>query len=70
MSWLDAPKSEHIIRREHFVAGVETERERITTIIDKWFDCVTRELPNSERRHIIPLCPGCVILRDINEKEA
>jgi hypothetical protein len=33
VSWLDASKSEHIIRREHFVAGVETgidsERERI-----------------------------------------
>lgn len=33
MSWLDAPKSEHEVRREHFVAGVETERERIIALL-------------------------------------
>lgn len=35
MSWLDAPKSEHEVRREHFVAGVETERERIIALLEK-----------------------------------
>ena len=27
-------KSEHVIRREHFVAGVETERERIIALLE------------------------------------
>jgi hypothetical protein len=27
-------KSEHIIRQEHFVAGVETEQERILALLD------------------------------------
>ena len=30
-----AEKSEHIIRQEHFVAGVETERERIIALLEK-----------------------------------
>ncbi|NBW18413.1 MAG: hypothetical protein EBR82_61605 [Caulobacteraceae bacterium] len=33
MTWLDAPKSEHIVRREHYVAGREDERERIVEIL-------------------------------------
>lgn len=33
MSWLDAPKSEHVVRREHYVAGREDERERIVALL-------------------------------------
>ena len=33
MTWLDAPKSEHIVRREHYVAGREDERERIVKLL-------------------------------------
>ena len=33
MTWLDAPKSEHIVRREHYVAGREDERERIYELL-------------------------------------
>jgi len=33
MTWLDAPKSEHEVRREHYVAGREDERERIVEIL-------------------------------------
>ena len=33
MSWLDTSKSEHIIRREHFVAGYETARENIIALL-------------------------------------
>lgn len=41
MSWLDAPKSEHEVRRQHFVFGVETgiesERDRILDLMDAFF---------------------------------
>lgn len=33
MSWLDTPKSEHIIRREHYVSGREDERESILALL-------------------------------------
>lgn len=37
MSWLDTPKSEHVIRQEHFVAGWESgeeaERKRIIELL-------------------------------------
>jgi hypothetical protein len=33
MTWLDAPKSEHEVRREHYVAGRQDERERIVGLL-------------------------------------
>lgn len=44
MSWLDAPKSEHIVRAEHFSAGWESgeeaERARISDLIkDELHNC-------------------------------
>jgi hypothetical protein len=32
-------KSEHIIRREHYVAGREDERERIIKLLDTECEC-------------------------------
>jgi hypothetical protein len=36
MTWLDAPKSEHEVRREHYVAGRQDERERIIALLDNY----------------------------------
>jgi len=33
MTWLDAPKSEHVVRREHYVAGRQDELERIVKLL-------------------------------------
>jgi len=38
MTWLDAPKSEHVVRREHYVAGRQDERERIIALLEAKFD--------------------------------
>lgn len=42
MSWLDTPKSEHVVRREHYVTGRQDERERIIALLEeaseKWRD--------------------------------
>jgi hypothetical protein len=34
MTWLDAPKSEHEVRREHYVTGRQDERERIIALLE------------------------------------
>ena len=34
MTWLDAPKSEHLVRREHYVTGRQDERERIIALLE------------------------------------
>jgi hypothetical protein len=34
MTWLDAPKSEHLVRREHYVTGRTDERERIIALLE------------------------------------
>lgn len=33
MSWLDTPKSEHLVRREHYVSGRDDEREQILELL-------------------------------------
>lgn len=33
MSWLDTPKSEHVVRREHYVSGRDDEREQILELL-------------------------------------
>ena len=33
MSWLDTPKSKHVVRREHYVTGRQDEREHILSVL-------------------------------------
>jgi len=45
MSWLDTPKSEHLVRREHYVTGRQDERERIIELLS---DYLLDKLPNDD----------------------
>lgn len=48
-------KSEHIIRREHYVAGREDERERILAILETVHHNNGDETVHNERG----FCPAC-----------
>jgi len=60
MSWLDAPKSEHEVRREHYVTGRQDERERIVELLHTQHKAEHIAEPSS-------VCRACRILALIAE---
>ena len=60
MTWLDAPKSEHVVRREHYVAGRQDERERIVELLHTQHKVEHISEPSS-------VCRACRILALISQ---
>jgi len=68
MTWLDAPKSEHVVRREHYVAGREDERERIIALLEheRYY---TNGDDQFETAHSVPCvtCKNIALIKGENE---
>ena len=68
MTWLDAPKSEHEVRREHYVAGREDERERIIALLEheRYY---TNGDDQFETAHSVPCvtCKNIALIKGENE---